>query len=199
MIRRIALASLAALSLTALTAPTLLPVARAAMAAEPATFKIDGVHSTVMFRIIHMGVSPSYGRFDDVAGTFKLSDSALDLDITIDVTKIDTDNAKRDEHLKGPDFFNVQQFPQATFKSKSSTVADGTYSVTGDLSIKGRTKEVTINLKKIGEGDRGPQMGYRAGFEGHITINRDDFGVDGFPQALSKEVDLTIALEGSKQ
>ncbi len=189
-----------AFSLAAVFAVPSLPVARAAVQdAGAATYSIDPVHSTVQFRIVHLGVSAHWGRIDDPAGSFTLSGSDLKLEVTLDTNKVDTDNAKRDEHVKGPDFFNVVEFPQATFKSKSSKVTGDTYEVTGDLTIKGRTKEVTIPFKKIGEGDRGPQFGYRAGFEGELTINRMDYGVDGIPQGLGADVKLVVSIEGVRK
>jgi len=170
--------------------------------AEPVTFKIDPVHSTVLFRIMHLNISPSYGRFADPTGTFVIDSTDVtksSFDINIDVTKVNTDSTKRDEHLRGPDFFSVQQFPTATFKSTSvKDAGGGKLDVTGNLTLRGVTKPVSLTMTKTGEGDRGARFGYRAGFEGTVTLKRSDFGITYMMDGLGDEVQLTIALEGTK-
>ena len=91
----------------------------AAGAAEP--YKVDAVHSAVIFRVKHMDASYAYGRFNELTGTFNLDepDAAKGaMDFTVATASIDTNNAKRDQHLKSPDFFNAKEFPKITFKSK---------------------------------------------------------------------------------
>jgi len=170
--------------------------------AEPVTFKIDPVHSTVLFRIMHLNISPSYGRFADPTGSFVIDSTDVtksSFDINIDVTKVNTDSTKRDEHLRGPDFFSVQQFPTATFKSTSvKDAGGGKMDVTGNLTLRGVTKPVSLTMTKTGEGDRGARFGYRAGFEGTVTLKRSDFGITYMMDGLGDEVQLTIALEGTK-
>lgn len=170
--------------------------------AEPVTFKIDPVHSTVLFRIMHLNISPSYGRFADPTGSFVIDSTDVtksSFDINIDVTKVNTDSTKRDEHLRGPDFFSVQQFPTATFKSTSvKDAGGGKLDVTGNLTLRGVTKPVSLTMTKTGEGDRGARFGYRAGFEGTVTLKRSDFGITYMMDGLGDEVQLTIALEGTK-
>ena len=170
--------------------------------AEPVTFKIDPVHSTVLFRIMHLNISPSYGRFADPTGSFVIDSTDVtksSFNINIDVTKVNTDSTKRDEHLRGPDFFSVQQFPTATFKSTSvKDAGGGKLDVTGNLTLRGVTKPVSLTMTKTGEGDRGARFGYRAGFEGTVTLKRSDFGITYMMDGLGDEVQLTIALEGTK-
>jgi len=170
--------------------------------AEPVTFKIDPVHSTVLFRIMHLNISPSYGRFADPTGSFVIDSTDVtksSFDINIDVTKVNTDSTKRDEHLRGPDFFSVQQFPTATFKSTSvKDAGGGKMDVTGNLTLRGVTKPVSLTMTKTGEGDRGARFGYRAGFEGTVALKRSDFGITYMMDGLGDEVQLTIALEGTK-
>jgi polyisoprenoid-binding protein YceI len=170
--------------------------------AEPVTFKVDPVHSTVLFRIMHLNIAPAYGRFADPTGTFVLDSTDMSkssFDISIDVAKVNTDNTKRDEHLRGPDFFSVQQFPTATFKSTSvKSAGEGKMEVSGELTLRGVTKPVSLTLVKTGEGDRGARFGYRAGLEGTVTIKRSDFGITYMPEGLGDDVQLTIALEGTK-
>lgn len=168
------------------------------------TFEVDPVHSTVIFRIRHMDVSYSYGRFNGISGTFTTGGddpSEATVHVEIDAQSVDTGNSKRDEHLKSPDFFNAVQYPKITFDSKR-VVAKGedTYTVTGDLSFHGETREVTIDMTKVGERDAGERMGYRAGFEGTFTLDRSDFGVSTYPaDVLGEDVRVTVSLEGVKE
>lgn len=163
------------------------------------SYKIDPVHSSAVFRTTHLGIGAAWGRFNDPSGTFTYSGDDLSFDVTLDMTKIDTANAKRDEHLRGPDFFNVKQFPTATFKSTGSKkVSDTAFEVSGDLTIRGITRPITLTLHKVGEGTD-PWGGVRAGFEGEFTINRLDFGVSYMPDGLGHDVKLFVAFEGIRQ
>ena len=164
------------------------------------TFSVDGVHSSVLFRVTHMDIAPFYGRFNKVEGSFVLdAEGGSSLEITIDVNSVDTNSSNRDEHLKSPDFFNAGQFPVAAFKSTSIKPDGDYYAVTGDLTIRGTTKAVSFTLVPTGEGDRGPRMGYRSGFEASLVIDRLDFGVEYMPEGLGKDVTLIIAVEGVRK
>ena len=106
-------------AMAAFTAAGLLSCVATAQGAD--SYKVDNVHSTVIFRIKHLDSSYAYGRFNEVSGTFALEEAdptkgSLDFQVAAD--SIDTNNAKRDQHLKGPDYFNAKQFPTITFKSK---------------------------------------------------------------------------------
>lgn len=176
-------------------------VARSADAA-PGAFKLDPVHSMVVFRIGHMGVSYAWGRFNEPNGTY-LIDAAdpakSSIDITIDTEKVDTANAGRDRHLKSPDFFNAKEFPTITFKSKSfSKTGEKTLDVVGDLTMLGVTKPVTAKLTLVGEGQT-PQ-GYKSGFEAEFTIKRSEFGMTKYVEekAIADEVKLNVAVEGAR-
>jgi polyisoprenoid-binding protein YceI len=171
----------------------------ATLLAAPTSFAIDAGHSQALFRVTHFGVGAFWGQINDPTGTVTVDGDNLSVDVTVEAAKIDTNNAKRDEHLRGADFFNAEQFPNLTFKSKSSKkISDSAYEVTGDLTIKGVTKSVTITMNKIGEGPD-PFGGYRIGFETELTINRLDFGVDYNPKALGTDVKLIIALEAIRK
>jgi polyisoprenoid-binding protein YceI len=169
---------------------------------EAETFSIDPVHSTVIFRINHMGVSNVYGRFNGISGEFTVnSGGAGSVDVTIDAASVDTGNAKRDAHLKSPAFFSVEEFPQITFKSSALKHVDGNqYEAKGTLTLRGVSKDVTIQVEQVGAKDLG-KMGYRMGFEGTLTIHRSDFGmkymVDG--GALGDEVKLILSVEGQRK
>jgi polyisoprenoid-binding protein YceI len=182
-----------ALALVALAAP-------AALAAE--TFAIDPVHSAVLFKINHLGVSNFYGRFQDVTGTYVLdadNPAASSLDVTIKAESVDTHNEKRDQHLKSPDFFNVKQFPVLTMKSKSvKKTGDKTFRVTADLTVHGVTKEVTFDATQVGAG-KDPWGGYRSGFEGSLTLKRSEYDVKFMPGGVGEDVTILISVEGVRQ
>ncbi len=165
-------------------------------------YKIDPVHSSVVFKIGHLGISNIYGRFNEIAGTVtfdKETPSKSAVDFTIPVAGIDTHVQKRDQHLKSPDFFNAKQFPVVTFKSTEvKKSGENLYQVTGDLTLHGVTKSLTVEFKKIGEG-KGMENEYRAGGETQFTIKRSDFGMNFMPQAVGDEVILMVAVEGIKQ
>jgi polyisoprenoid-binding protein YceI len=166
------------------------------------TFKVDPVHSTVIFKIFHFNVAPFYGRFDAPEGTFVLDDADAaksTFEFSIPVEKVDTGNEKRDNHLKGPDFFNAKQFPAITFKSTAvKKRADQGYEVTGDLTIHGVTKSVTINVDKTGQA-KDPMGKERAGLAATFTVRRSDYGVSFMPQGLGDDVVLMVGIEGLKQ
>ena len=164
--------------------------------AQAAEYMIDPGHSFVIFEVGHLGIGKAHGMFRKTTGTF--DPDAGKLEVTIDATSIFTANKKRDDHLKGPDFFNTKQFPKITFMGKKVQKKGKKYMITGDLTIKGKTKTVTLAMMKVGEG-KDPWGKFRAGFSGTLTINRIDFGVDYMPQGLSKDVTLTISVEGIKK
>lgn len=173
-----------------------------ARAAE--TYKIDPVHSTAIFRIAHLTSSFVYGRFDDVGGTFTVDEQKpedVKFDVSIKADSVDTNSAARDKHLKSADFFSVKEFPTLSFKSTAVKSAGGKkYDVTGDLTIHGVTKSVTVTIDFVGTAD-GTQMkmGFRAGYEAHLSIKRSDFGMDKMVPMIGDEVQLTVSLEGVKE
>jgi len=164
-------------------------------------YKIDGVHSAVIFKVGHLGISNTWGRFDSIEGTLKFRDSGegAAIDITVNADSINTGDAKRDGHLKGPDFFSTKEFPTITFKSKSWKKTGGaTYDVTGDLTLHGVTKSVTIPVSKVGEG-KDPWGGYRIGFDGVLKFKRTDFGMNKMVGPAGDEVTLHIGIEGMRK
>ena len=168
------------------------------LSAHADTFKIDPVHSSIVFSIKHLGVADFYGRFNDLSGQVvfdKAAPSKSSVEVTIPTESIDTKNEKRDQHLKSPDFFNAKQFPTIVFKSKSVD----SYKVTGDLNLHGVTKPLTLEIKR---GPEGPGMGegeIRGGGTTHFTVKRSDFGMDFMQGPLGDEVTVFLSLEGVKQ
>jgi polyisoprenoid-binding protein YceI len=176
-------------------------IAGRALAAD--TYTVDRDHSSALFRIGHIGISATWGRFNDVAGTFveDADPSKASVEIQIKADSVDTNQKKRDDHLKSPDFFNAKQFPTLTFKSKSlKKVDEKTLEVTGDLTIHGVTKPLTTKIVHIGSG-KTPMGDTRSGWETTFTIKRSDFdmkyGLDMDPSG--DEVRITVALEGIKK
>jgi polyisoprenoid-binding protein YceI len=173
----------------------------AGLTAYADTFKIDPVHSSIVFSIKHLGVTDFYGRFNDVSGqvVFDKADPAKSsVELTIPVESIDTHFAKRDQHLKSPDFFNAKQFPAIVFKSKSVEGSGENYKVSGDLNLHGVTKPLTLDIKRGPDG-KGPEGEIRGGGETQFAIKRSDFGMNFMQGALGDEVTVFLSLEGVKQ
>jgi len=184
-------------------------IACMAMFAQPARadeFAIDNSHTSVIFGVSHMGYSITYGRFNNVSGAFTLDakgPEASTFQVAIDVASIDTNDAKRDEHLKGPDFFNAGEFPVISFKSTKvapkKTETGIALEVTGDLTMHGVTKPVTLELQKLGEGPGPTGQDFRTGFSGTAKIKRSDFGMTNMVGPVGDEVAITISIEGIRK
>ncbi|MDQ8698428.1 YceI family protein [Hyphomicrobium sp. LHD-15] len=173
-------------------------------AASAADYAIDtkGAHASINFRIQHLGFSWLAGRFDQFSGTFSYDDKAPDaskVNVEIDTNSVNSNHAERDKHLRGADFLDVTKFPKATFVSKSVTPAgDGKATITGDLTLRGVTKEVKIDAAYVG-GGADPWGGTRVGFTGTTKITLADYGINFNLGPASKEVELALEVEGVKQ
>jgi polyisoprenoid-binding protein YceI len=173
-----------------------------AVAAAPARagdyYVLDPAHSAVTFKISHLGLSWTYGRFNDVSGGVALGDDKASFVLNIKPESVDTGNAKRDEHLRSPDFFNVKQFPQFSFKSASVKPVKEGFEVTGELTLHGTTKTITF---LVGGGRKAefPKGMHRVGFSTELTIKRSEFGMDKMTEAIGDEVRIAISFEGTKQ
>jgi polyisoprenoid-binding protein YceI len=166
------------------------------------SYKVDPVHSGASFRIGHLGVGRVQGRFDEVNGSFTLEADATKntFDISMPTAKLDTNNSARDTHVRGPDFFNSAEFKEITFKSTQVAKVDDThFNVTGDLTVHGVTKSITLAVEKIGQADLPPPLGSRAGLEAVFTIKRSDFGMAFMADKIGDDVMLIVDLEGTKQ
>jgi polyisoprenoid-binding protein YceI len=164
------------------------------------TYTIDPVHSSVSFSVRHF-LTKVPGRFTQFSGTINVDRDNLEnstVNATINVGSVDTDNDKRNGHLKSPDFFDAAKFATITFTSKSwKKTGEGTFDVTGDLTIHGVTKEVVlkVDLLGFGPGMMGAQL---SGWDASVTLNREDFGVNGpamLGKALGTEVGVSITVE----
>lgn len=175
-------------------------LAVAAQAAE--TYQVDPVHSQVVFNVRHLGVGQVWGWFKKFDGriVFDAADpSKSTVEFTVYPESVDSRDDKRDQHLRGPDFFNVKQFPKWTFRSRSvRTVGRDTWEVEGDLTLRGVTKPLQITVKKLGEGTD-PWGNYRVGLSARFTVNRFDFGISYMPEGLSREVEVILDVEVIRQ
>lgn len=209
---KLALAGVGGLAIAGVMAawstPSALPAAAAmnaaALAADPAdAFKVDPVHSSVVFKIAHLNVSHFYGRFNKIDGSFNLNaaqPSASTLSISIETDSIDSNNGGRDNHLKSQDFFSAKEFPKISFEGKKFEKKDKGFEVTGDLTLHGQTKPVTVMIEETGTG-KGMKGESIAGIASTFTIKRSDFGVGAkkFEGALGEEVTIMVGLEGAKK
>jgi polyisoprenoid-binding protein YceI len=175
--------------------------------AEVHTFQVDPAHSQVGFKVRHL-VSKVPGQFDEFSGTVTLDPEnvakTLKIQATIQAGSVDTNNEKRDGHLKSPDFFDVANHATITFVSKSAKQVEGDmYAVTGDLTMRGVTKSVTLDLEFFGTTSN-PFSGMpTTGMDITGTVNRKDFGInwnkalDNGGVMLSDDVDLDIHVEAT--
>jgi polyisoprenoid-binding protein YceI len=182
--------------LLATLAVTLAPAVVAA-----ADYTIDRSHSSIQFRISHLGYSTTVGGFNEFSGSFTWDSSdpaGASVRLAIDPASIDTNWPKRDEHLRSADFLDVERFPEASFVSTAWEGDAKGGLLKGDLTLHGVTRPINIEVKSIGEGpDRWD--GYRAGFSGSTELRRADFGIsyDLGPAAETMQFDLF--LEGVRQ
>ena len=184
-------------SILGLAAGTLLLSAGSALA-ENYQFDKQGQHGFIEFRIQHLGYSWLYGSFKDFDGnfTYDAKDSAKDkVEVTIKTGSIDTNHAERDKHLRSPDFLNAAKFPEAKFVSTAVKKEGDKYLVTGDFTLNGVTKPITLDAKLTGEG-KDPWGGYRAGFEAKGNIKLKEFNIKSDLGPKSQEVELMLSVEG---
>ena len=186
---------------TALAALLLLP---ASALAQTQAWEADAVHTHIGFSVRHMMVSNVKGEFKKYSVKLQTEKDLTKskVDVTIDVASIDTGNAQRDKHLRSPDFFDAAKYPTITFKSKKITRAGkDAFKVIGDLTIKGKTKEVVLAVKNFVGPIKDPMGTMRAGLEASTKIDRRDFGVaynaalEGGGLAVGNEVKIDLEVE----
>ena len=178
-------------------------------AAAPATeaWAVDKNHSNVTFKVRHLvaNVSGSFNDFDAAINLDRANPAASSVEFTIQTASIDTANQNRDNHLKSPDFFEVEKFPTISFKSTSVKPKSKTeFDVTGDLTMKGVTKRVTLPVTFLGFGKDG-RGNEKGGFSIETTLNRKDYGIvwnrvfDDGGVLLGDDVKVAIDLEVGKK
>lgn len=173
---------------------------------EVGTYEIDASHSVVEFVVRHLGLAKVRGRFNEFSGTVIVADdiAGSSVEVTINAATIDTRDAGRDEHLRGPDFLNVEQHPTLAFRSTAVRQQRSDWLVDGDLTVAGQTRPVTLTVDFEGAA-QDPWGGARIGFSAETKVNREDFGLT-WNQALEtggwlvgKEVKIELGVEAIKQ
>ena len=194
--RRMALA----LVMTAVAGLAALTGGARASAAD--NYTVDGAHTSISFKIEHMGISQVHGRFNKFEGTLaidKADPGKSSLALTVKTDSVDTGNEARDKHLRSPDFFDANQYAEMTFKSTAVKAVKGGYEVEGDFKMHGKTKKIKFELRGGKEIDA-QGGGKRIGFITDLTLKRSDFGmVDKMPGALGDEVYVSIGLEATRK
>ena len=176
-----------------------------AIQANAANYQIDveGAHAFVHFKIKHLGYSWLLGRFNTFDGTFTYdaeSPEDSQINLTIQTASVDSNHAERDEHLRAPDFLDVEQYPTATFTSTSFEPQDedGVAVLSGDFNLHGVTRNINFLVTKIGEGPD-PWGGYRVGFEGRTVLALEDYGIKNILGPASANVEIELYIEGIRQ
>jgi polyisoprenoid-binding protein YceI len=182
--------ALGALAAALLTTPVL---------AAPVTYTIDKSHMDVAYSLNHLGLSTSRGRFGDVDATLVLdpdAPAASKVSATIQVKSLDSGDAKRDEHVTGPDFFDAAKFPTITFVSTQVTPTGArTAKVAGNLTIHGVTKPVVLDATLNGMGPHPMNKKPAAGIHATVTIKRSEYGVAAYVPMVGDDVTITIDAE----
>jgi polyisoprenoid-binding protein YceI len=164
------------------------------------SYSLDPAHTSVTFKVEHAGLSWTHGRFNDVSGDFRVdpdNPSASGFALAIKTVSLDTGNTKRDEHLSSPDFFNTKQFPLISFKSTAVKRVEKGLEVTGDFTLHGETKTLTLLLTGGKTGEFPPGV-HRRGYTTQLKIKRSDYGMDKMIPAAGDEVVIEISFEGVK-
>lgn len=188
------LKSAIALTLALATGPAL---------AELEQYELDKGHTFITFEVSHIGYAWIPGTFNEFSGSFGFDPderSNSSARFTIKTASIDTEHAKRDKHMRGEDFFDVSKYPEATFESTSyRPTGDDTAVMTGDLTIKGKTRQVEFEVRELAARED-PWGNFRRGFQATTEIDMRDFDIDqyGLPD-VSQTVELRIAVEGLRQ
>lgn len=177
------------------TATSTVEPAPAATAAK--NLKIDGGHSSVLFRIKHNKTAYFYGRFNEISGGIVYDEadpSKSSVEISIKAASVDTNSEGRDKHILSPDFLDAKQFPTLEFKSTKIQREGAVWQATGDLKFHGTQQEVTLEFEKTGEG-KGRRGENLFGFHTRFTVDRTEWGMEYMVGPLGEEIEITVSLE----
>ena len=169
----------------------------------PSTWTVDSVHSTVLFRVTHMGAGAFWGRFNEPSGEIKwdhTGQACPTFDVTVPIKSVDSGNEKLDGHLRSMDFFNEPEHPNMTFKSTGCTPdGENQWEMSGELTLLGKTKPIKVKLELVGQADLG--RGHRSGFEATFVIKRSEYGMDWGVErgSLGDTVKIIASLEVIKK
>lgn len=170
------------------------------MAAVADSYTIDPAHTYPNFTINHLGFSTMHGRFDKSQGTLTMDreKGTGSVEVVVDMASVSTGFAKRDDHLRSPDFFNVAEFPEMTFKSTKVEFMGKGAKVTGDLTIKGVTKSVVLDVDSINCGTHPFNKKTVCGFGATTSIKRSDFGIKYGLPTIGDDMNITLEVEAVK-
>ena len=188
--------AVAAVAIVALLLPSTAPAA---------VWNIDPAHTSVAFKIRHLTISNVKGNFAKFSGTVDIDDRDITksrIDVTIDTASIGTNVQKRDDHLRSADFFDVATYPTMTFVSRKIVPAgQDKLTVTGELTLRGVTREVVLDVEGLSQEVKDPWGGVRRGASASARINRKDFGVswnevlEGGGLAVGEDVAISLEVE----
>ncbi len=171
--------------------------------AEVIQYEIDAVHSSVDFKIRHLGISWVRGSFTEFSGQVNIDSENPEksqVSITVQAASVDTRNKARDKHLRNEDYFNVEKFPIISFKSTSiKKQKDGTYLLTGKLTLLETTRTITTTLTDSGEADGMHGEKRRGGELAEIVLKRSDYGMKKMIGPIGDEVTLYLAFSAVKK
>jgi len=163
-------------------------------------YNIDAGHSSIVFKAKRQGVVNVYGRFNQLEGKVAFdpnNPAASSINVTIAANSVDSNNERRDNHLKSPDFFNAEQFTEIVFKSTSvKKSGSDRYTIEGELSLHGVTKTITAEATFTGSGENARRGSKSVGFETHFVVKRSEFGMNFMQDALSDDIEVTFAVHG---
>lgn len=165
-------------------------------------YLMDSAHSSIKFKISHLGYSWLFGRFNDFNGSYSYDENnpaASKASVEIDTASVDTSHAKRDKHLRSEDFLDVAQFPKASFVSTGfADQGNGKGLLNGNLTLHGVTRPISIEVVPVGAG-QDPWGKYRSGFSGATRLTLSDFGITKNLGPSSTQVELILDVEGIRQ
>lgn len=196
---------IAAIALLAITAPLAAPVlaqmpTKAPGSANPAlvqpgTYTVDAGHTLVTFKVNHLGFSEYHGQFGNPTGSLVIDPKKpgeAKVDVSFPIDSVSTTSEGLDKHLKTPDFFDAAKYPAGRFTSTAVNVSGQTATITGNLTLKGVTKPVTLQARFIGAGPSPMGGKLNIGFAATTTVKRSDFGISYGIPLVSDNVELTI-------
>lgn len=161
-------------------------------------YKVDPTHSSLVFKVKHLDIAYVYGRFNSFSGMVIIDDKNIEkssVEITAVTKAVDTSSGQRDKLLRSPEFFNVKQFPEVSFKSTGfRKTGPNTFEVSGDVTMLGVTQPLTATVYETGKG-KDPFGGIRRGFETTFSIMRADFGMKKMPSVIAAEVSVILSVE----
>lgn len=172
------------------------------MSVQAANYIIDtkGQHAFIDFKFKHLGISWLTGTFKKFNGKFSYDPANLNassISVDIDPASLDSNHSERDKHIRGEKFLNVAKYPAAKFVStRFEDKGNGKMIIHGDLTLHGVTRSIAINASKVGEG-KDPWGGYRAGFEGSVTLDTTQFGMNNFKPL--NQIEMYLSIEGIRQ